>query len=285
MTRCDKMLIKMEDVQYRYKRNSKGKPAADGINLKIDRGEFVSVIGRNGSGKSTFAKLLNAILIPTKGNIYINGVKTTNEKYIWEIRKTIGMVFQNPDNQIVAATVEEDVAFGPENLGLSREEILKRVKKALKDVGMQSYRQFPVQNLSQGEKQKVAIAGILAMKPECIILDEATSMLDPLSRNEVLSIVKRLNKKEGITVIYITHHMEEALSADRILLFNEGKIQQDGKPEDIFFKVDDVKKAGLDVPEITQLFYELSQEGYIDYDKSILTVEDGIKAFKKILYS
>lgn len=285
MTRCDKMLIKMEDVQYRYKRNSKGKPAADGINLKIDRGEFVSVIGRNGSGKSTFVKLLNAILIPTKGNIYINGVKTTNEKYIWEIRKTIGMVFQNPDNQIVAATVEEDVAFGPENLGLSREEILKRVKKALKDVGMQSYRQFPVQNLSQGEKQKVAIAGILAMKPECIILDEATSMLDPLSRKEVLTIVERLNKEEGITVIYITHHMEEAVRADRILLFDEGKIQKDGTPEEIFSNVCYMKKAGLDVPEITQLFYELSREGYIKCDKSILTAEEGIKAFKDLLHS
>ena len=279
------MLIKMENVKYRYKRNLQVTSAIDGINVKIDKGEFISIIGRNGSGKSTFAKLLNAILIPTEGDVYIKGVKTTDENHLWEIRKSVGMVFQNPDNQIIASSVEEDVAFGPENLGLPREEILKRVEKALKDVGMQHYRQFPVQNLSQGEKQKAAIAGILAMKPECIVLDEATSMLDPLSRNEVLSIVKRLNKKEGITVIYITHHMEEALSADRILLFNEGKIQQDGKPEDIFFKVDDVKKAGLDVPEITQLFYELSQEGYIDYDKSILTVEDGIKAFKKILYS
>jgi energy-coupling factor transport system ATP-binding protein len=281
----DKIFIEMKNVEYKYKSNLEGKPAIDSINVKIDKGEFVSIIGRNGSGKSTFAKLLNAILLPTEGNVYIKGIKTTDENHLWEIRKSIGMVFQNSDNQIIAASVEEDVAFGPENLGLPREEILKRVEKALKDVGMQDYCKYPIQNLSQGEKQKVAIAGILAMKPECIVLDEATSMLDPLSRSEVLSIVKRLNKNEGITVIYITHHMEEALNADRILFFNEGRIRKSGKPEDVFSKVDYIKKAGLDVPQITQLFYELSQEGYIDYDKSILTVEDGINAFKKILYS
>ena len=281
----DKIFIEMKNVEYKYKSNLEGKPAIDSINVKIDKGEFVSIIGRNGSGKSTFAKLLNAILLPTEGNVYIKGIKTTDENHLWEIRKSIGMVFQNSDNQIIAASVEEDVAFGPENLGLPREEILKRVEKALKDVGMQDYCKYPIQNLSLGEKQKVAIAGILAMKPECIVLDEATSMLDPLSRSEVLSIVKRLNKNEGITVIYITHHMEEALNADRILFFNEGRIRKSGKPEDVFSKVDYIKKAGLDVPQITQLFYELSQEGYIDYDKSILTVEDGINAFKKILYS
>lgn len=279
-------IIQIKDLYFDYI-NSEGKETAalDGVSLDIHKGEFLVIIGHNGSGKSTLAKHMNALLTPKRGQVLVKGMDTKDEDRTWDIRQTAGMVFQNPDNQMVATIVEEDVAFGPENLGLPREEILKRVEKALKDVGMQHYRQFPVQNLSQGEKQKAAIAGILAMKPECIVLDEATSMLDPLSRNEVLSIVKRLNKKEGITVIYITHHMEEALSADRILLFNEGKIQQDGKPEDIFFKVDDVKKAGLDVPEITQLFYELSQEGYIDYDKSILTVEDGIKAFKKILYS
>jgi energy-coupling factor transport system ATP-binding protein len=275
----------MENVEYRYKRNSEGRPALEQINVKIGRGEFVAVIGRNGSGKSTFAKLLNAILIPTKGNVYIKGIKTADEKRLWEIRKTVGVVFQNPDNQIIASSVEEDVAFGPENLGLSREEILKRVEKALKDVEMQEYRKFPIQNLSQGEKQKVAIAGILAMKPECIVLDEATSMLDPLSRNELLSIIERLNKEEGITVINITHHIEETVKADRIFLFNEGKIQKDQNPEYIFSKVDDMKKAGLDVPEITQLFYELSREGYMEHGKGILTVADGINAVRKILNS
>ena len=279
------MLIEMENVEYRYKRNSEGRPALEQINVKIGRGEFVAVIGRNGSGKSTFAKLLNAILIPTKGNAYIKGIKTADEKRLWEIRKTVGVVFQNPDNQIIASSVEEDVAFGPENLGLSREEILKRVEKALKDVEMQEYRKFPIQNLSQGEKQKVAIAGILAMKPECIVLDEATSMLDPLSRNELLSIIERLNKEEGITVINITHHIEETVKADRIFLFNEGKIQKDQNPEYIFSKVDDMKKAGLDVPEITQLFYELSREGYMEHGKGILTVADGINAVRKILNS
>jgi energy-coupling factor transport system ATP-binding protein len=279
------MLIEMENVEYRYKRNSEGRPALEQINVKIGRGEFVAVIGRNGSGKSTFAKLLNAILIPTKGNVYIKGIKTADEKRLWEIRKTVGVVFQNPDNQIIASSVEEDVAFGPENLGLSREEILKRVEKALKDVEMQEYRKFPIQNLSQGEKQKVAIAGILAMKPECIVLDEATSMLDPLSRNELLSIIERLNKEEGITVINITHHIEETVKADRIFLFNEGKIQKDQNPEYIFSKVDDMKKAGLDVPEITQLFYELSREGYMEHGKGILTVADGINAVRKILNS
>lgn len=279
------MLIKMENVKYRYKRNLQVTSAIDGINVKIDKGEFISIIGRNGSGKSTFAKLLNAILIPTEGDVYIKGVKTTDENHLWEIRKSVGMVFQNPDNQIIASSVEEDVAFGPENLGLSREEILKRVEKALKDVEMQEYRKFPIQNLSQGEKQKVAIAGILAMKPECIVLDEATSMLDPLSRNELLSIIERLNKEEGITVINITHHIEETVKADRIFLFNEGKIQKDQNPEYIFSKVDDMKKAGLDVPEITQLFYELSREGYMEHGKGILTVADGINAVRKILNS
>lgn len=281
----DKIFIKLENVEYRYKENLENRPALGSINVEITKGEFVSIIGRNGSGKSTFAKLLNAILIPTRGNIYIKGIKTTDENQLWEIRKSVGMVFQNPDNQIIATSVEEDVAFGPENLELPRSEILKRVEKALKDVGMQEYCKFPIQNLSQGQKQKVAIAGILAMKPECIVLDEATSMLDPLGRDEVLSIVSRLNKKEGITIIYITHHMEEALNADRILFFNEGRIHRDGKPEDIFSKVDDIKKAGLDVPQITQLFYELFQEGYIDDDNSILTIDGGIKALKKILYS
>ncbi|MDQ2087612.1 energy-coupling factor transporter ATPase [Herbivorax sp. ANBcel31] len=277
----DNMFIQIENAKYEYKPN---KPAIHNVNVKIDKGEFISVIGRNGSGKSTFAKLLNAILFPTKGSVYINGAKTTDESQLWEIRQSIGMVFQNPDNQIVATSVEEDVAFGPENLGLSRKEIVKRVKKALEDVQLQKYSEVCIQNLSQGEKQKVAIAGVLAMKPECIVLDEATSMLDPLGRNDVISIIKKLNREEGITIIHITHHMQEAIWADRILLFNRGKIQMDGKPQDILTKVDDIKKAGLDVPQITQLFYELAQEGYIK-TQNVLTIEDGIKAFKKILCS
>lgn len=280
----DTGFIKLENVGFKYKGNLEKRSALESINVDIAKGEFISVIGKNGSGKSTFAKLLNAILIPIKGNIHIKGIKTTDEKQLWKIRKSVGMVFQNPDNQIIAASVEEDVAFGPENLGLPRDKILKRVEKALKDVGMQDYCKFPIQNLSQGQKQKVAIAGILAMKPECIVLDEATSMLDPLGRDEVLSIVKRLNKKEGITIIYITHHMEETLNADRILFFNEGRIYKDGRPGEIFSKPEEIKEAGLDVPQITQLFHELFQEGYIDEDKNILTIEDGIKVLKEILY-
>lgn len=270
------MLIKMENVKYRYKRNLQVTSAIDGINVKIDKGEFISIIGRNGSGKSTFAKLLNAILIPTEGDVYIKGVKTTDENHLWEIRKSVGMVFQNPDNQIVATTVEEDVAFGPENLGIPSVEIRRRVDEALKLVGIYDYRQHAPHLLSGGQKQRVAIAGVLAMQPRCLVLDEPTAMLDPRGRREVMDTVRRLNREEGITVIFITHFMEEAVYADRVIVLGDGEIIFQGTPEETFRQSSLLRNHGLDVPPVAELAEELRAAGLAVPD-SMLTVEEMVE--------
>lgn len=270
------MLIKMENVKYRYKRNLQVTSAIDGINVKIDKGEFISIIGRNGSGKSTFAKLLNAILIPTEGDVYIKGIKTTDENHLWEIRKSVGMVFQNPDNQIVATTVEEDVAFGPENLGIPSVEIRRRVDEALKLVGIYDYRQHAPHLLSGGQKQRVAIAGVLAMQPRCLVLDEPTAMLDPRGRREVMDTVRRLNREEGITVIFITHFMEEAVYADRVIVLGDGEIIFQGTPEETFRQSSLLRNHGLDVPPVAELAEELRAAGLAVPD-SMLTVEEMVE--------
>ncbi|MEG1870929.1 MAG: energy-coupling factor transporter ATPase, partial [Peptostreptococcaceae bacterium] len=239
----------------------------------IKKGEFLVIIGHNGSGKSTLSKNLNAILMPTKGNILIDGMDTRDEDKLWDIRQTAGMVFQNPDNQIVATVVEEDVAFGPENLGIEAKEIRKRVDESLKSVGIYELKDRQPHLLSGGQKQRVAIAGIIAMKPKCIIFDEATAMLDPSGRKEVMSTIKRLNKEECISVIHITHFMEEAVDADRVIVMEKGKKVLEGTPRQVFSKIDMLKNIGLDVPYMTELSKELNKQG-LNVDSDILTVDE-----------
>ncbi len=258
-------IVKMENASYVYKKhNAEGEDvlALTHINVDIKEGQFVVVLGRNGSGKSTFARLLNVLLIPTDGVVYLKGMNTRDEIHLWEIRTAAGMVFQNPDNQIVGTVVEEDVAFGPENLGVQPDEIRKRVDQSLETVGMSEYKNHAPHLLSGGQKQRVAIAGILAMKPRCIILDEATSMLDPFGRNEVMRVLKKLNKEDNITIIHITHNMNEASEADRVIVMDKGEIVLDGKPGKIFSNVKLIKELGLDVPQVTELFYELNKIGF-----------------------
>lgn len=250
--------------------------ALSNVNVKIEKGDFVVILGRNGSGKSTFSRLLNALLIPQKGIVLVMGKDTANEDNVWDIRSSAGMVFQNPDNQIIATTVEEDVAFGPENLGVEPEEIRRRVDEALATVGISEFKKNAPHLLSGGQKQRVAIAGILAMKPECIILDEATSMLDPVGRKEVISVLKKLNKEENITIIHITHHMDEAALAKRLIIIDDGNIVLDGTPKEVFSNVDKIKSLGLDVPQVTELMYSLRKQG-IKVDSLPLTVEDAFK--------
>ncbi len=233
--------------------------ALDHINIAIKKGEFVAIIGTNGSGKSTLAKHLNALLIPSSGQCLINGMDTKEQKNLWEIRQSVGMVFQNPDNQIVATLVEEDVAFGPENLGMPPDEIRNRVTEALKDVGMEDYRQHGPHLLSGGQKQRVAIAGVLAMRSNCLVLDEPTAMLDPQGRQEVLSTVLRLHREQNITVVYITHFMEEAVAADRVIVMEQGKVVMEGVPKTIFSQVNRLKELGLDVPVAAEFAYCLRQ--------------------------
>lgn len=272
-------MIKINNVQYVYKTENtdlSAFKALEDINLEIGEGEFVAVIGKNGSGKSTMARLLNAILIPSDGVVFINGMNTSDPGNIWEIRKTAGMVFQNPENQIVGTVVEEDVAFGPENLGLSTKELRRRVDEALKIVGLEEFKRHAPHLLSGGQKQKVAIAGILAMKPKCIVLDEATAMLDPAGRCEVMRVLKDLNEKEGMTVIHITHHMDEACQAKRVVVIDSGKIVLDGKPEEVFSNIEEVKRLGLDVPQVTELLYELKKEG-INLPLNIIDMELAVR--------
>ncbi|HHV28227.1 energy-coupling factor transporter ATPase [Acetivibrio mesophilus] len=279
------IIVEASNIEYEYKKNNddtQTAPVLRELNTIINEGEFVVVIGRNGSGKSTFARLLNAILIPSQGVIYIGGKKTSDEENLWEVRRTVGMVFQNPDNQIVATSVEEDVAFGPENLGIPSNEIVKRVKEALKNVGMEELEKASPHHLSGGQKQRVAIAGILAMKPKCIVLDEATSMLDPIGRKEVLTVLKDLNRKENITIIHITHHMEEAVLAKRVLVIDQGKIVMDGNPHEIFSRVNKIKALGLDVPQVAELFYELKKSGY-NVPDNVLTVEEAVQCLADII--
>lgn len=267
-------MITTENVKFEYSTHSGSMNVAlDDINITIEKGEFVAILGHNGSGKSTLAKHFNALLLPSGGTVYVKGMNTKEEELLWNIRQTAGMVFQNPDNQIVATIVEEDVAFGPENLGVPPAEIRKRVDDAIKTVEMTEYATRSPHLLSGGQKQRVAIAGIIAMKPECIILDEPTALLDPSGRKEVLDTIIRLNKEEGITIVLITHYMDEAIKADRICVMKSGKVIMEGKPKDIFKEVEKVKNAGLDVPQVTELSYRLSMEG-IKLPQDILTVEE-----------
>ena len=237
------------------------KRAIDGVDLDIEKGSFVAVLGHNGSGKSTFAKHINGLLLPTEGTVWVAEMDTKDEEHIWDVRKTAGMVFQNPDNQIIGNIVEEDVGFGPENIGVETKEIWKRVDESLKAVGMTAYRKQSPNKLSGGQKQRVAIAGVMAMRPQCIILDEPTAMLDPNGRKDVIRTVHELNKKEGITVLLITHYMEEAIDADRVIVMDDGKVIMDGVPKEIFSRVKELKAHGLDVPQATELAYELKEAG------------------------
>ncbi|QJA09897.1 energy-coupling factor transporter ATPase [Romboutsia sp. CE17] len=266
-------IIEVNNISFEYITEEDSFKAIDDLSLNIKEGEFLAIIGHNGSGKSTLSKNLNAILMPTKGNILIDGMDTREEDKLWDIRQTAGMVFQNPDNQIVATVVEEDVAFGPENLGIKPEEIRKRVDESLKSVGIYDLRDRQPHLLSGGQKQRVAIAGIIAMKPKCVIFDEATAMLDPSGRKEVMSTIKRLNKEENISVIHITHFMEEAVDADRVIVMEKGKKVLEGTPKQVFSKIDMLKKIGLDVPYMTELSKELNKEG-LKIESDILTVDE-----------
>lgn len=252
-------IIKIENVKFKYDKED-SVFAVDGVNLNIRQGEFTAIIGHNGSGKSTLAKLINSILLPIEGKIYVKGMDTTDDSKLWEIRQTAGMVFQNPDNQLVATIVEEDIAFGPENQGVESAEIRKRVDDALNAVGMYEYRKRPPHMLSGGQKQRIAIAGILALNSDCIILDEPTAMLDPSGRNEVMETLRKL-KEKGKTILLITHYMDEAVQADRVVIMDKGNIKLDGTPKEVFRNIDEIKKFGLDVPQVTELAQELSKEG------------------------
>ena len=235
--------------------------AIDCVDVDIKKCDLVAVLGHNGSGKSTLAKHVNGLLLPTEGTVWVGDMDTRDEEHIWDVRKTAGMVFQNPDNQIIGNIVEEDVGFGPENIGVPTEEIWKRVEESLKAVGMTAYRLQSPNKLSGGQKQRVAIAGVMAMKPECIILDEPTAMLDPNGRKEVIRTIHELNRAEGITVLLITHYMEEAIEADRIIVMDDGRIVMDGQPREIFSRVKELKSHGLDVPQVTELAWELKEAG------------------------
>lgn len=256
--------------------------AIDGVDVDIKKGDFVAVLGHNGSGKSTLAKHVNGLLLPTEGTVWVGDMDTRDEEHIWDVRKTAGMVFQNPDNQIIGNIVEEDVGFGPENIGVPTEEIWKRVEESLKAVGMTAYRLQSPNKLSGGQKQRVAIAGVMAMKPECIILDEPTAMLDPNGRREVIKTVHELNRAEGITVLLITHYMEEAIDADRIIVMDGGRIVMDGKPAEIFSRVKELKAYGLDVPQVTELAYELKEAG-MPLSDGILTREQLVRELEPLL--
>ena len=272
MIECRNLIFK-----YTAGENQEEKIAINDVNLQIKEGEFIAILGHNGSGKSTMAKHMNALLIPTEGKMLVNKMDTSDMNNLWNIRETAGMVFQNPDNQLVATIVEEDVAFGPENLGVPPEEIRKRVDEALERVGMSEYKRHAPHLLSGGQKQRIAIAGILAMQPKCIIFDEPTAMLDPSGRKEVLDTIIDLNRNYGITVILITHYMDEAAKADRIVVMDKGKLILDGKPRDVFSNVEKMKNIGLDVPQVTELSYELQKVG-INIDTRILDVNEMVNA-------
>ena len=277
--------IKVKDLTYSYEDSVSTQPTLKNLDLEINEGEFVAVLGHNGSGKSTFAKLLNMILVPSVGEIYIDGKNVggadMSDAEILKLRKNVGMVFQNPDNQLVATIVEDDVAFGPENLGVPTEEIRERVDNALGDVGMLEYANHEPHRLSGGQKQRVAIAGVIAMMPRCIIFDESTAMLDPMGRKEVMNTIVRLNKEKNITVIMITHYMEEAAMADRIVVINDGSLVMDGTPAEVFARYDVLKSCGLNVPQCTELVHRLRAEGF-SIEGDCVTVEqcaDALLAF------
>ena len=279
--------IKVENLSYAYEdEGPDSSPVLRGLTLSIEKGEFVAVLGHNGSGKSTLAKLLNMILYPTDGKIYVDGKDITDENLtdedILELRKTIGMVFQNPDNQLVATVVEDDVAFGPENLGVPSAEIRERVDKVLASVGMTEYAKHEPHRLSGGQKQRIAIAGVLAMLPECIIFDESTAMLDPLGRKEVMSTIEKLNRESGITVIMITHYMDEAARADRIVVLDDGRLILDGTPEYVFENEEKLLECGLAIPQCTELVHRLRRAG-IKLDGDCVTLEDCAALIEKSL--
>jgi len=272
-------IVKTKDLVFEYiRRDEEGNVegitrAVDQVNLDVRQGEFIAVLGHNGSGKSTLAKHINALLNPTEGTVWVDGMDTAEEDKIWEIRQTAGMVFQNPDNQIIGQVVEEDVGFGPENMGIPTKEIWERVEESLKAVGMYEYRKYSPNKLSGGQKQRVSIAGVLAMHPKCIVLDEPTAMLDPSGRREVIRAVRALNHVEEVTVILITHYMEEIIYADRVFVMDSGKIAMEGTPREIFSQVERLKELRLDVPQVTLLAYELQKRG-VRLPDGILTTEE-----------
>lgn len=278
-------MVKAKDLTYEYVRvletdhgTVEEKVAAlKNVNIEINKGDFVAVLGHNGSGKSTFAKHINALVQPTGGTLWVDDMDTKNDELVWEIRQTAGMVFQNPDNQLVATVVEEDIAFGPENMGVEPKEIRKRVDEALATVRMSEYATHTPSKLSGGQKQRIAIAGVLAMKPQCIVLDEPTAMLDPVGRREVMETIERLNREEGITMILITHYMDEAVRADKVFVIDDGDLVMQGTPKEIFSQVETLQKYGLDVPQVTEVAYLLRKEG-IDLPADILTIEEMVGA-------
>ena len=278
--------IEFQNVTFGYSDDSETQKIEENVienmNLKIEKGDFVAVLGHNGCGKSTLAKLCNAIVVPQSGKVLVDGIDTADEEKLYDIRRKVGMVFQNPDNQIVATIVEDDVAFGPENLGIDPKEIRVRVDEALKNVGMYEYRNFEPHKLSGGQKQRVAIAGIIAMKPQCIVFDEPTAMLDPRGRKEVMKTAKMLNEEYGITVIFITHYMDEAVKANRVIVMDEGRIILDGTPKEVFVNVDTLKNAKLDVPEATELTHLLIKDG-INLNKDILDIDELFDAIVSIM--
>ena len=280
-------MIQTEKLVYEYeKRDEEGNVigtsrAIDEVDIEAKEGQFIAILGHNGSGKSTFAKHLNAILMPTEGSVWVNGKNTSNPDELWNVRQSAGMVFQNPDNQIIGTVVEEDVGFGPENLGVPTDEIWQRVEESLKAVGMIEYRHHSPNKLSGGQKQRVAIAGVVAMEPKCIVMDEPTAMLDPVGRREVLKTVHKLRKQKKVTVILITHYMEEVVDADKIFVMDHGKVVMEGSPKEIFSKVDELKSYRLDVPQVTILADELRKRG-LDIPKGILRKEELVEAVERL---
>jgi energy-coupling factor transport system ATP-binding protein len=276
--------IYAEKVRFHYDNRADllSSPVLDDIDLNIERGEFVAILGHNGSGKSTLAKHFNAMLLPSGGRVLVNGMDTSDQNELYEIRRMVGMVLQNPDNQIVSTIVEEDVAFGPENLGIEPSEIRRRVDEALKAVGMLEYRKHAPHKLSGGQKQRVAIAGVLAMQPECIVLDEPTSMLDPKGRKEVLDTISRLNRERGITIVLITHFMEEAVLADRVVVLENGRILLQGPPREVFSDIERLRQVGLDVPQPAELCHQLRRAG-VPLPKDVLTAEECVEALSLLL--
>ena len=280
-------MIQTEKLVYEYeKRDKEGNVigtsrAIDEVDIEAKEGQFIAILGHNGSGKSTLAKHLNAILMPTEGSVWVNGKNTSNPDELWNVRQSAGMVFQNPDNQIIGTVVEEDVGFGPENLGVPTDEIWQRVEESLKAVGMIEYRHHSPNKLSGGQKQRVAIAGVVAMEPKCIVMDEPTAMLDPVGRREVLKTVHKLRKQKKVTVILITHYMEEVVDADKIFVMDHGKVVMEGSPKEIFSKVDELKSYRLDVPQVTILADELRKRG-LDIPKGILRKEELVEAVERL---
>ena len=278
-------MVKTKDLTYEYVRvletdhgTKEEKVAAlKNVNIEINKGDFVAVLGHNGSGKSTFAKHINALVQPTGGTLWVDDMDTKNDELVWEIRQTAGMVFQNPDNQLVATVVEEDIAFGPENMGVEPKEIRKRVDEALATVRMSEYATHTPSKLSGGQKQRIAIAGVLAMKPKCIVLDEPTAMLDPVGRRDVMETIERLNREEGITMILITHYMDEAVRADKVFVIDDGDLVMQGTPKEIFSQVETLQKYGLDVPQVSEVAYLLRKEG-VELPADILTIEEMVGA-------